>query len=505
MEPVLQALWLVLDPYNLMVMTLAGLFGMFVGAMPGLTATMATALLVPVTFFMAPVPAVAAIVTATAMAIFAGDIPGALIRIPGTPSSAAYVADSYNLTRKGYAELVLGCCLVFSAIGGIFGSIVLALAAPALAEISLRFSSFEFFWIAVFGLTCAIFISTGHPIKGFVSVLLGLFLATIGIDPTAGQPRFTMGSVELMGGVSFIPVMIGMFAISELLRWVLGPRTFDEVKTKHIGSIFKGQWELFKRYKVNVARSSILGVIIGFLPGAGSDIAAWVTYAISKKFSKEPEKYGTGHIEGVVDAGTANNAALSGAWVPALVFGIPGDSITAIVIGVLYMKGLNPGPTLMLNQPEMLYAIFIVFMIANIVMLPLGWCAIKVFRHVLHVPREVLMPLNLMACIVGSFAINNTLFGVGIMLIMGIVAYFMEENGFPIAPAILGLVLGELIETNFITSMMKANGDFLAFFERPISAGLGIMVIAAWIWLIWSAIRAKPPLVTDEEASIAGS
>jgi putative tricarboxylic transport membrane protein len=146
-----------------------------------------------------------------------------------------------------------------------------------------------------------------------------------------------------------------------------------------------------------------------------------------------------------------------------------------------------------------------VFMIANIVMLPLGWCAIKVFRHVLHVPREVLMPLILMACIVGSFAINNTLFGVGIMLIMGIVAYFMEENGFPIAPAILGLVLGELIETNFITSMMKANGDFLAFFERPISAGLGIMVIAAWIWLIWSAIRAKPPLVTDEEASIAGS
>jgi TctA family transporter len=498
MDPLLQAFWLVFDPYNLTVMTLAGLFGMFVGAMPGLTATMATALLVPVTFFMAPVPAVAAIVTATAMAIFAGDIPGALIRIPGTPASAAYVADSYKLTQKGQAELVLGCCLVFSAIGGIFGSLVLALAAPALAEVSLNFSSFEFFWIALFGLTCAIFISTGHPIKGVVSVLLGLFLATVGIDPTAGQPRFNMGSVELMGGVSFIPVMIGMFAISELLRWVLGSRKLEALQTKQLGSVFRGQWALFLRYKWNTLRSAVIGVVVGFLPGAGSDIAAWVTYAISKKFSKEPEKFGTGHIEGVVDAGTANNSSLSGAWIPALVFGIPGDSITAIVIGVLYMKGLNPGPTLMLNQPEMLYAIFIVFMLANIVMLPLGWVAIKLFRYVLQVPREVLMPLILMACIVGSFAINNSLFGVGIMLLMGIVAYFMEENGFPIAPAILGLVLGELIESSFITSMMKANGDFLVFFERPISAALGVLVVAAWVWLIWSAVRARPPLVSEE-------
>ncbi|HWL70159.1 MAG TPA: tripartite tricarboxylate transporter permease [Geminicoccus sp.] len=502
MDPILQALWIVIDPYNLAVMTLAGLFGMFVGAMPGLTATMATALLIPVTFFMPPVPAVAAIVTATAMAIFAGDIPGALIRIPGTPSSAAYVADSYKLTQKGQAELVLGCCLVFSAIGGIFGSLVLAFAAPALAEISLKFSSFEFFWIAIFGLTCAIFISTGHPIKGMVSVLLGLFIATVGIDPTAGQPRFTMGSVELLGGIDFIPVMIGMFAISELLRWVLGTRKVETLQTKQLGSVFRGQWALFLKYKWNTFRSAVIGVVIGFLPGAGSDIAAWVTYAISKKFSKEPEKFGTGHIEGVVDAGTANNSSLSGAWVPALVFGIPGDSITAIVIGVLYMKGLNPGPTLMLDQPEMLYAIFIVFMIANIVMLPLGWVAIKLFRHVLKVPREMLMPLILMACIVGSFAMNNTLFGVGIMLVMGIIAYLMEENGFPIAPTILGLVLGGLVENNFMTSMMKADGNVLAFFERPISAVLGVIVIAAWIWLIWSMIRAKPPLVTDEEASV---
>ena len=500
------ALWqgfqLVVDPYNLLVMFLAGAFGMFVGAMPGLTATMATALLVPITFFMAPVPAVAVIVTATAMAIFAGDIPGALIRIPGTPASAAYVADSYKLTQAGKAELTLGASLVFSACGGIFGSLVLAFAAPALAEISLRFSSFEFFWIALFGLTCAVFISTGQPIKGVVSVLLGLFLATVGIDPTAGQPRFVLGTVELMGGVSFIPVMIGMFAISELLRWVLSSRQLAELQTKRMGAVFKSQWALAKRYKVNVARSSVIGVIIGFLPGAGSDIAAWVTYAISKKFSKEPEKFGTGHIEGVIDAGTANNAALSGAWIPALVFGIPGDSITAVVIGVLYMKGLNPGPTLMLNQPEMLYGIFIVFILANLMMLPLGWTAIKLFRYVLGVPREVLMPLILMACIVGSFAINNTLFGVGIMLMMGIVGYFMEENGFPIAPTILGLVLGELIESNFITSMMKADGSFLMFFERPISAGLGVLVVAAWAWLIAAAIRNRPPLVADEEASL---
>ena len=484
MTPVLDGLLLVLQPYNLVVMVAAGMFGLFVGAMPGLTATMATALLVPVTFFMEPVPALAAIVTATAMAIFSGDLPGTLLRIPGTPASAAYVEDSFKLTMKGQAEQVLGCSLVFSVIGGIFGALILALMAPTLAEFALGFSSFEYFWLAIFGLSCAVFISAGSPVKGLVAVLFGLLLATVGIDPTAGQPRLTFGSVELLGGVEFISAMIGMFAISEILRWVTSSRSVEILPVRQIGNVFQGQWALFKRYKVNVLRSSIVGVGIGILPGAGADIAAWITYALSKRFSKEPEKFGTGHIEGIVDAGTANNSSLGGAWVPALVFGIPGDSITAVVIGVLYLKGMNPGPTVMLQQPELLYAVFITFIAANLLLLPLGWVAIKLYRRILDVPREMLMPLILVFCIVGTFAINNTVFGVGTMLVLGLVAYLMEENGFPIAPAILGLVLGPLIEQNFMTSMIKADGSLLEFFTRPVAAVLGIVTIGVWLWVI---------------------
>jgi len=484
------ALGLVFEPYTLWMMVLSGLFGLFVGAMPGLTATMATALLVPVTFFMPPVPAIAMLVTATAMAIFAGDLPGALVRIPGTPASAAYVEDAHRLTRKGRAELVLGCGLVFSVIGGIFGSLVLAVSAPILAEFALGFSSFEYFWLALFGLSCAVFISTGRPLKGIVSVLIGLALATVGIDPTAGHPRFTFGSVELTAGVSFIPAMIGMFAMAEVLRWVTSSRTFEDLAGRQkLGNVFKGQWQLLRRYWPNVLRSNVVGTAIGVLPGAGADIAAWVTYALSKRFSKEPEKFGTGHIEGVVDAGTANNSALAGAWVPALVFGIPGDTITAIVIGVLYIKGMNPGPTIMLNNPEFLYAIFIIFVLANVLLLPLGWLAIKVFRRILAIPREFLMPMILVCCVVGSFAINNTVFGVGIMLVLGVIGYLMEENGFPIAPAILGLVLGEMIESHFMTSMIKADGNLLAFFERPVSAFLGVVTLLVWSWVAIGAIR----------------
>ncbi len=219
-----------------------------------------------------------------------------------------------------------------------------------------------------------------------------------------------------------------------------------------------------RQVQAQLLRGSIIGTLIGILPGAGADIAAWVAYAISKKFSKEPEKFGTGHIEGIVDASSANNAALGGAWVPAMVFGIPGDSITAIVIGVLYMKGMNPGPTVFIHSPQLVYAVFLSFFLANMLMVPLGFAAIRLSRQILRVPKRVLMPVILMFCIVGSFAINNTAFGVVIMLVLGFIAYVMEENGFPIAPAILGIVLGPMLEQNFMTSMIKSDGNFLAFF-----------------------------------------
>jgi putative tricarboxylic transport membrane protein len=473
----LQALAQVFDPYVLWVILASAAFGLFVGAVPGLTATMATALLVPVTFFMDPVPAIASIVTATAMAIFAGDIPSCLLRMPGTPASAAYTDEAFAMTRKGQGELALGAGLVFSVIGGLFGTAVLIMAAPALAEVALKFSSFEYFWLVVLGLLSAVFIALSNPLKGIVSLLLGLLVASIGLDNPAGFPRFTFGNAELAGGLTLIPIMIGMFAVSEILRSVSRIDQPWEMAQAQIGNVFRGMWGLTKRYRYPVLRGSVLGTAVGVLPGAGADIAAWMSYAVSKKFSREPEKFGTGHVEGIIEAGASNNSALAGAWIPALVFGIPGDSITAIVIGVLYIKGLNPGPSIFMENPVAIYAIFMVFILANLLMLPLGIAAIKSAKQLLRAPREALMPVILLFCIVGSFAINNTMFGVVLMLAFGVIAYLMEENGFPVAPAILGMVLGAMLEEHFIRAMIRSDGQFIAFFERPIAGSLGVMTV----------------------------
>ena len=491
MDPILVAFGLVFQPYVLLVILLSAMYGLFVGAIPGLTATMATALLVPVTFFMPAIPAVAAIVTATAMAIFSGDIPSALLRMPGTPASAAYTDEAYLLTRQGKAEIALGSGLVFSVLGGIFGTLVLIVAAPMLAEVALKFSSYEYFWLVMLGFTCAIFIAGTDPLKGCVSLLLGLLVSVVGLENPAAHPRYTFGNADLLGGIPLIPLMIGMFAISEILRYattVVRPVIGTD---KPFGNIFEGMWGLIKKYPVQLLRGSVLGTLVGALPGAGADIASWMSYGVSKKFSKEPEKFGTGHVEGIIESGAANNSALGGAWIPALVFGIPGDSITAIAIGVLYLKNMNPGPTLFVDNPQNIYAVFIVFILAQFLMLPLGWMAIKAAKQLLRIPGEILMPVILLFCLVGSYAINNSLFGVTVMVVAGIGAFFMERWGFPVAPTILGVVLGTMLEEHFFSSLIKADGRLLAFFERPIAGVLGVVTVAIWAWWIAKSLRSS--------------
>ncbi len=489
----MQAFGMVFEPYVLLVIFCSALFGLFVGCIPGLTATMATALLVPMTFFMPPVPAVAAIVTATAMAIFSGDIPGALLRIPGTPASAAYADETYQLTLKGQAEIALGAGLVFSAIGGLFGTMVLIFFSPSLAEFALKFSSFEYFWLMILGLSGAIFIGNSSLLKASISLLLGLLVSCVGLENPAAYPRFTMGIPELMSGIELIPMMVGMFAMSELLRYVTDMEPPAVVLTEKIGNIFSGMWGLLVKYPWQLIRGSALGTIIGIQPGAGADMAAWMSYATSKKFSKEPEKFGTGHVEGVVESGAANNSALAGAWIPAIVFGIPGDSITAIAIGVLYQKNMNPGPTIFINNPENIYAIFIVFLLANIVMLPLGWLTVRLATTVLKVPRNILMPVILLFCIVGAFAVMNSAMGVILILVFGVIAFLMEENGFPVAPAILGVVLGKILEENLVTSMIKSDGDPWVFFTRPIAMWLAFATLVIVLWPVarWVIARQR--------------
>ena len=490
MEAVLTALQMVASMDVLLAMIGAALFGLFVGAVPGLTATMATALLVPITFFLPPIPAVAVMVTATAMAIFAGDIPGCLVRIPGTPASAAYVDESYAMTRKGQAETALGVALVFSVIGGLFGTLVLIFAAPTLAEFALQFSSFEYFWLVLLGLTCAVFIAGDQPLRGMVTLFLGLLFGAVGLENPAAHPRFTFGNADLLGGVSLIPAMIGLFAVSEILRFSVTPTQIDAVKAQ-VGSVFRGMGGMIVKYRKQTLRGSVLGTAVGALPGAGADMAAWMSYALSRKTSKEPEKFGTGHPEGLVEAGAANNSALASAWIPALVFGIPGDSITAIVIGVLYMKNMNPGPTIFINSPENIYAVFAVFILANLILLPLGWLCIKAATRLLRTPRNILMPVILMFCVVGSFAINNSPFDLWILIGFGLLGWFLEAHRFPIAPAILGMLLGKMLEENFITSMIKSDGNLLGFVDRPVSAALAVFTLLVWILSGWFALKRR--------------
>nr|WP_275982159.1 tripartite tricarboxylate transporter permease [Frigidibacter sp. ROC022] len=458
---------------------LASAFGLFVGAMPGLTATMAAAILVPITFYMDPIPAIAAIISCTAMAITAGDIPGALLRIPGTPASAAYVEDSYGLTRKGKASLAVGIGITSAMIGGLVGSLVIVFAAPLLAQFALGFSSFEYFWLALLGLSCAALVSGGGLAKGSLSLLLGLFIAQVGLDPLMAQPRFTFGSSELAGGISFIPAMIGMFALAEILR--NGRHGARLEKQTRVGNPFRGIGAVLFKYKKNLFRGAGIGAVIGALPGVGGDLAAWITYALAKRTSKTPEKFGTGHPEGLVEAGATNNAALSSAWIPAMVFGIPGDAVTAIAVGVLVMKGMEPGPQLLTMNPQNFYAVLMVFFLANLLLLPFGYLAAKASRFVFDVPRSYLNAAILLFCVVGSYAINNSMLGVWVMIGLGIIAYLLEARGFAVAPIILGIVLGPLLETNFTTSMMIARGDVWAFFERPVAGVLGVSTIVIWV------------------------
>jgi len=483
----------IMEPTVLLVIVAAGAFGLFVGAVPGLTATMAVALLVPVTFFLPPLPAIAAIVTASAMAIFAGDIPGVLLRMPGTPASAAYTDAAYRMTQRGEAEIVLGTCVLMSAFGGLVGALLLLFAAPKIAQVALNISSYEYFWLTCLGLTSAAFISPGRQVKGVISLLLGLSVAMVGVFPVTGQPRFTFGLTGLYGGIGLVPALIGMFAIAELLRYAMSRDPLIVAPTVRIGNIFKGLLPALWPFRRRIFSGVGIGAGAGLLPGAGADIAAWISFALARKFTRDKKTFDEGSLEGIASAAAANNASVSTAYIPATVLGIPGDSMTAIVIGVLFMKGLTPGPAIFTGQPVLIYGIFLTFILANLLMIPMGYAAIKLSRYILDVPREILMPIIMMFCIVGAFAMDNTLNGVIVMLIFGIVGWFMEENDFPVAPALLGLVLGRMLEETFLTSMIKAQGDFTQFFNRPIAGSVGVLTILVWLSpllvLLWKRSR----------------
>ncbi len=507
-ESILQAFWGVCgDPHVWLIIVVAAVYGTFMGAVPGLTATMAVALFVPVTFFLDPISALAAVVTLEACAIFAGDIPNTLLRIPGTPASAAYADDAYALTRAGRSAEVLGVCLTFSVAGGLLGTAILALFAPQLATIATWFTVAEYFWLYLLGLSCAVIVSRGSTLKAAFALIVGLLLSTVGLSAVHTQARFTFGQAELFQGINFIPAMIGLFGISEVFRNILNydsaagtpetrttaggapRRSWGQWLVESVRSVFGFSLPFLWIRKWHAIRSGMIGSLIGMLPGAGADIAAWVSLAVSKRFSKKPEEYGTGSMEGISDASCANNSALAGAWVPALVFGIPGDSVTAIVIGVLLMKNIKPGPEIFEKQAALVYSIFLIFFLANFVLVAVGFLAVKAGGYVVKIPRKILLPVILLFCVIGSYAINASYFDIGVMLAMGIFGFLLERRQIPLGPVVLGIILGGPLEERFIQTLSSSASTWEAFFSRPMAAALGIAAILVWLapvvmWLL---------------------
>jgi putative tricarboxylic transport membrane protein len=505
-----QAVGQVLDPTVLAVIALAAMYGTLFGSIPGLSATMAVALIVPLTYFLSPLAALAAVITLEACAISAGDIPSALVRIPGTPASAAYADDLYHLAQRGQYERALGVCITFSVIGGLFGVAVLILFARPFAGLATLFSVVEYFWLYVLGLGCAVVVSRGSALKGAFALLLGLLFSTVGLSPVHTAARFTFGRPELYQGISFIPALVGLFGLSEVLRNVRtlgGPAIVTRLAapvagssvlgglSRSVNAVFGGALALMWQRPRQVLQASAIGTIIGILPGAGADIAAWVSYGISKRSSKTPEEYGRGSLEGVADAGAANNSALAGAWVPALTLGIPGDSITAIVLGIMMMKNLQPGPEIFDKQAVLVYSLYLVFVLANLALLPAGFLAVRLSGALIRVPRHTLLPVIVLFCVLGAYAIAGSYFDVGIMLAMGVLGFVLERWDVPVGPIVLGIILGGPLEERFIQAMTGSQGSVTVFFSRPLAAALGVVAMAVWLLPAFSAWRSRRRLL----------
>jgi len=444
-------------------------FGVFVGATPGLTATMAVALIVPISFHLDPNAGLALIIGVSFTAIFAGDIPATYLRIPGTPASAAATLDGHELARQGRGGEALMLDLFCSCLGGLMGvSLLIAVARP-LARFALRFSDFEYFWLGILGLSLSALVSRGSTLKGIMAALLGMLIATVGIDVVSGVPRYTFGSVDLLDGLHFIPVMIGLFGLAEVLRNVRAGAGMSLPSVEHSARLSPlVALRTIRRHPWLICQSALAGTVIGALPGAGADIAAWGAYGLAKKTSRQADKFGSGSVEGVIAPTSANNAAVAGAWIPALVFGVPGDAVTAIVLGAMMMYEIRPGPQLFETGNSQVQAIFLIALVTQFLLLPAGLLGIYAFGQILKLPRRYLLIAVVIFSVVGAYALRNSWFDVWVMFAFGLVGFFLESQRVPLAPVILGLILSDLIEDKLRAGLISSSGDLWPLFTRPI-------------------------------------
>lgn len=488
-----------LDPQLLMLTAVGTLAGIYVGAIPGLSVTMAASILISFTFSWDVNNALALIVGIYCGGVYGGSRTAILLNIPGAPSAVVTAFDGYPLAQQGEAGRAIGLSTVMSVIGGLIGTLVLAGSAPYLSDLALQFAPRDYFLIAVMGLLLVSTLSGKSLARGIFSVALGAIIGLVGMDPVTAQGRFTMGSIDLMGGIHYVVVMIGLFGVAEAF-YQLHFLSKEPVRQK-VDKIIPAFSMVLKYLPLSI-RTSLIGVIVGALPGTGGDIASLFAYDHAKRTVKNPSKpFGEGAYEGLVAPETANNAAVGGAYVPMLTLGMPGDAVTAIIIGALVIHGLNPGPMLMIETPYIFWFTVGNLALANVFLLIFGLTGIRIFTKVVELPKAILIPLILVLCVVGTYSINSNMTEVYWMLGFGILGYFLKIFGFQMGPVILGVILGPLLDETYRQAMSSVGDSTTAFLLALVTNPLSLVLTSVIVLVLLGSTPFKSWVVARFQRS----
>jgi putative tricarboxylic transport membrane protein len=486
---------------NLAIMSGGIIFGMIAGALPGISSTMAVTLLLPFTFALPPGAGLMLLMAIYTASVYGGSISAILINTPGTGSSAATAIDGYQLTRKGRGAQALRISTFASGFGGVVSALALILLAPPLSKITLLFGPPEYFLLACLGLSAVATLAANSLAKGILAAIFGLFLACVGLDFSFGRPRFTLGIMELESGISFIPALIGLFALSEVLRMTENrfasdakPAAFQNDRIFPSCAELSGLWPTF-------GRGSIIGTIIGILPGAGAEIGSWISYNVESRVAKGRQEIGHGSLVGVAASEVANNAVTGAALIPLFTMGIPGSSVAAVILGGLLIHGLVPGRELFTEYAAVSYTAMFGFLIANVLMLVYGLVLIKPFSQVTKLPRRFLAPIIVMLCFIGAYAINNSFFDIGIMVVFGFIGYVLQKGGFHPAPIVLAMILGPMAESRYLQMYSLSDGSIISYmFTRPISLVLiGLIVLFLISPIFFKNVQQGPSTAIQEK------
>ena len=487
-----------LTPTSIFYALAASLVGLIIGALPGLTATMGVALMTTLTLTLQPNEALLILICTYVGAIYGGSRSAILLNIPGTPASAASCLDGYALARQGLAGRAMGIATSGSVLGTWIGMVALALFTPVLGEMALKFGAYEFFWLAVFGVVISGNLTGDDPLKGWIAGFLGLLIATIGQEGMYAYDRFTFGFNDLSGGISLIPALVGAFGFAEVLT-VMRDRP-RKVAINPFDSVIPRIRDVTQYWRT-IIRSGLIGTGIGIVPGVGEDVAAWSSYAAARRASKEKDQFGKGSIEGLMAAETGDNACVPGAMIPVLTLAVPGSAPAAVLLAAMLIHGVQPGPLIMVQAPQFVYEVVAMMLLASFGVLIYGLTLTKVLTRILQVPQNLIMPVVLVLCVVGSFAIASRLFDVYVMLAFGVLGFALRRLNYPMAPLVLGIVLGDLLDKNLRRGLVLSDGDMSPFFMRPISLVMFLLIAATILMSIpavsgaasrsWARLRAS--------------